>query len=183
MDLELSVYVALIVAYRLLEALAMREAGSYGRRPRRDWTMALIVVPYYAVMVGPLLEYLALESIPGLANFGFGGLCFAAAVFFRARGHLDLGRGFSMAIERTDGAGLVDTGLYATIRHPLYLGNLFLFLACPLFLGAKLSWIAAVLGLVGVLIRIQMEEAFLMRELEGYEAYVERTWALLPGVY
>ena len=134
-------------------------------------------------MVGPLLEYLALASTPGLVSFGLGGLCFAAAVFFRARGHLDLGRGFSMAIERTERADLADTGLYATIRHPLYLGNVFLFIACPLFLEAKFSWIAAVLGLVGALIRIRMEEVFLVRELEGYEAYVERPLALVPGVY
>ena len=44
MDIELSAYAALIVAYRLLEVLAMREAGSYGGRRRRDWTMALIVI-------------------------------------------------------------------------------------------------------------------------------------------
>jgi len=183
MDTELYAYAALIVAYRLLETLAMRRAGSHGRRPRRDWTMALIVVPYYMVLVGPLFEYLAFEWRPGSAHLALGGLLFAAAAFFRAKGHLDLGRAFSMAIERADEARLVDTGLYATIRHPLYLGNVFLFIACPLFLAARLSWAATALGLAGVVIRIRIEEAFLAREFEQYEAYAERTWALIPGVY
>ena len=183
MNTELYAYAALIVAYRMLETFAMRRAGSYGRRPRRDWTMALIIVPYYLVLVGPLFEYLAFEWSPGPVHLGLGGLSFAAAAFFRAKAHLDLGRSFSMAIERTDGTRLVDTGLYATIRHPLYLGNVFLFIACPLFLAARLSWAATVLGLAGVVIRIQIEEAFLTKELEGYQAYAERTWALIPGVY
>jgi protein-S-isoprenylcysteine O-methyltransferase Ste14 len=183
MGTELYAYAACIVVYRVVESLAMRRAGSYARRPRRDWTMALIVVPYYLVLVGPLLEHLAFEWRPGPVNVALGGLCFAAAAFFRAKAHLDLGRGFSMAIERTEGAGLVDTGLYRTVRHPLYLGNVFLFIACPLFLAARLSYIVAGLGLIGVLIRIRIEEAFLMSEFEDYEAYAERTWALVPGLY
>ena len=161
----------------------MRRAGSYGRRPRRDWTMALIVGPYYLVLVGPLLEVLAFEWTPGLVHHIAGGLCFAAATLLRTKGHLDLGRGFSMAIEETEEASLVDTGLHARIRHPLYLGNAFLFMACPLFLAAKLSWAATGLGLIGILVRIQMEEAFLRTAFRGYEDYVERTWALIPGVY
>jgi hypothetical protein len=54
MRTELYAYAACIVVYRVVESLAMRRAGSYARRPRRDWTMALIVVPYYLVLVAPL---------------------------------------------------------------------------------------------------------------------------------
>ena len=182
-DTALYAYAAAIIIYRVVEGAIMRRTGSFSRRPKQDWTMGLIAVPYYLVMVGPLLEYLYFEWRPQPIHVGLGAVCLAAATVLRAKGHLDLGSGFSMAIERAAGSELVETGLYATIRHPLYLGNVALFVGCPLFLAARLSWVFTVLGFVGVLVRIQIEERFLMEQLEGYEAYRERTWALIPGIY
>jgi len=88
-----------------------------------------------------------------------------------------------MAIETNEESQLVETGLYATIRHPLYLGNLFLFVACPLFLAARISWVFMVLGMVGVVAWIQIEEAFLLNNLPAYGEYGDRTGTLIPGVY
>lgn len=56
LDVALYAYVGLIVLYRAAEITVMRAVGSLKRRPKRDWTMALIVVPYTLVMVGPLTE-------------------------------------------------------------------------------------------------------------------------------
>jgi protein-S-isoprenylcysteine O-methyltransferase Ste14 len=77
----------------------------------------------------------------------------------------------------------VRNGLYAHIRHPLYLANILLFIACPLFLQSTFSWAIALLGLIGVLIRIRLEERFLQSTTERYEEYKSETWALIPGVY
>ena len=77
----------------------------------------------------------------------------------------------------------MDSGLYAKIRHPLYLGNLLLFLACPAFLAGRLSWLAAVLAIAGLILRIHIEEKFLLGNTDGYQDYIQRTWALIPYLY
>jgi len=139
--------------------------------------------PFYLVITGPLLEHALFRWEGGYLSWFLGAACFAAATFFRTKGHLDLRKGFSTAIEVVQEAQLVQRGRYRRIRHPLYMGNLCLFVACPLFLAARISWAFTLLGFIGVLARIRIEERFLREHLEGYAAYMEKTWALLPGVY
>lgn len=66
---------------------------------------------------------------------------------------------------------VISTGLYALVRHPMYMGGLIIFLGIPLALGS--CW-----GLFGVLFlvpagmwRIFEEEKFLKRNLPGYSDY------------
>ncbi|HEV7587644.1 MAG TPA: isoprenylcysteine carboxylmethyltransferase family protein [Longimicrobium sp.] len=79
---------------------------------------------------------------------------------------------------------LVDTGVYAVVRHPMYAGII------PVLIGMCLwleSYAGALLALVpiGILAgRIVLEERFLRRTLAGYEAYAGRVrWRLIPGVW
>jgi protein-S-isoprenylcysteine O-methyltransferase Ste14 len=182
-DAPLYAYLVLLAIYKLAEHLAMRKTGTLAHKPRWEWTMAAIIVPYYLVIVGPLLEYFYFRWEGGYLSWILGTVFYAAATFFRTKGHLDLQKGFSMAIEKIEEVRLVQTGLYRYIRHPLYLGNLCLFVACPLFLAARISWAFTVLGCAGVLVRIRVEERFLREHLEGYRAYIDKTWALIPGLY
>jgi protein-S-isoprenylcysteine O-methyltransferase Ste14 len=79
---------------------------------------------------------------------------------------------------------VISTGLYALVRHPMYLGGLILFLGIPFSLG---SW----WGLFGVLIflpagiwRIFEEEIFLIKNLPGYSEYQNKVkHRLLPFVW
>jgi len=66
-----------------------------------------------------------------------------------------------MFIEKVEGQKLVEIGLYKHIRHPLYLGNLLLFIACPLLLVSRVSWAFTAIGLIGILIRIRILRAIL----------------------
>jgi protein-S-isoprenylcysteine O-methyltransferase Ste14 len=66
---------------------------------------------------------------------------------------------------------VISTGLYALVRHPMYVGGFIMFLGIPFSLG---SW----WGLFGVLIflpagiwRIFEEEIFLAKNLAGYPEY------------
>lgn len=184
MDAYLTAYVALVLAYRVSELIVMTKTGTVAKKPKRDWTAWLIMVPYWLVILGPAVEYMSRDyRRPGWVALVLGGLLFALATIVRVRAHLDLGRQFSMFLEEGKEQGLVTTGLYAHIRHPLYLGNLFLFLACPTFLAVNWSWILTAIGIAGVLVRIEMEERFLRQSFEGYEAYAEETWKLIPRVY
>jgi protein-S-isoprenylcysteine O-methyltransferase Ste14 len=79
---------------------------------------------------------------------------------------------------------VVDTGVYAVVRHPMYAGII------PMLAGAALwleSYAAALFALVpiGLLaVRIVFEERFLKRKLEGYDAYTQRVrYRLIPFVW
>ncbi len=184
MDTYLVAYIALVFLYRVAELAVMTHTGTVAKKPRRDWTAWLIMVPYWLVIVAPPLEYLSRDyRRPAVLSLVLGVVLFAAGTYVRVRAHLDLGEQFSMFLEEGREQGLVTTGIYAQIRHPLYLGNLLLFLACPTFLGVAWSWVLTAIGVVGVLVRIQMEERFLRRTFEGYDAYAETTSKLIPGIY
>jgi len=101
----------------------------------------------------------------------------------RVKAHLDIGPSFSMAVEVPSGGGLSRQGLYSVIRHPLYLGNALLFIGCPMFMASRFSWAAAALGLAGIIIRIDLEERYLMERVEGYREYRRDIYKIIPYIY
>jgi len=184
MDPYLIAYIVLVVLYRLSETLTMVKTGTVTRRPAKDWTAWLIMVPYWLVILSSAVEYTSgRHGQPPLAAVIAGVALFAVATALRVRAHLDLGAQFSMFIEEGKSGGLVTTGLYSKIRHPLYLANIALFLACPTFLAVRWAWLAAAMGIVGVVTRIEIEEQHLTRTFDGYATYAQTTWKLIPRIY
>lgn len=184
MDPYLIAYIVLVVLYRLSETLTMVKTGTVTRRPAKDWTAWLVMVPYWLVILSSAVEYASgRNGHPPLAAIIVGVALFAIATTLRVRAHLDLGAQFSMFIEEGKTGGLVTTGLYSKIRHPLHLASIALFLACPTFLAVRWAWLAAVVGLVGVVTCIEIEEQHLTHTFEGYPAYAQTTWKLIPHVY
>jgi protein-S-isoprenylcysteine O-methyltransferase Ste14 len=87
-------------------------------------------------------------------------------------------------LQRERGQRVVSTGLYALVRHPMYLGASFYFLSMALLLGSWWGLLFALL-LIGLLcIRIPLEERTLRAGLQGYDEYTERVrYRLIPGVW
>ena len=177
------VYAALFAFYRIVEYFIMHQSGTLKNVPGRDRSAYLIIIPYYLIVISPLIEYLCLNPLVGKLNMVLGGIFFLAATYIRAKAHLDLRGQFSMRLEKMNSSGFIQTGLYRHIRHPLYLGNLCLFIACPLFLSAFYSWVFTLIGVVGILVRIRIEEKFMIEMHEGYREYIKNTSALLPGIF
>jgi protein-S-isoprenylcysteine O-methyltransferase Ste14 len=176
-------YILLVLIYRLAESWAMARTGTIHRRPVADWTAALIMVPYWLVILGSAFEYITFQQPSTPLAAVLGALLFAEATLVRVRAHLDLGEGFSMFLETEEGQEVVTHGLYAHIRHPLYLANVLLFVACPMFLSVRFAWVAALLGIGGVVARINLEERFLLEEMPGYGEYQKQTARLIPKVW
>ena len=90
----------------------------------------------------------------------------------------------SRTIRVEEGQKVVDTGLYAIVRHPMYSATIFLFLAMPLILG---SWYAFLIFLAYpaiIVVRLKDEEDLLTRELQGYEEYKKKVkYRLIPFVW
>jgi protein-S-isoprenylcysteine O-methyltransferase Ste14 len=88
-------------------------------------------------------------------------------------------------IQADRGQYVVACGPYAYIRHPGYLGGLFIVLCSGPALG---SWLAAAIlvvsGLPFLVHRVISEDRVLRAELPGYQAYAGRVrWRLMPGIW
>jgi len=178
----LLIYAVLFLLIKISERAVLHRPDNHIRKGWGDWTVWMIVVPLWLVLLGPILEFILLGHRPELWEMIAGGLLFVGAGFFSIKGYLDLEQGFSKAIELED-TSLVVTGLYHIIRHPISLANILFCVACPLFLAAGPSWIPAIIGILGILFRISIEESFIQQNLPDYESYKARTWALIPYIY
>ena len=79
---------------------------------------------------------------------------------------------------------VISTGLYAIVRHPMYLGILLMCIALPLALGSYWAIIPALFIIPVLGARIWNEENVLVRELKGYREYMQKTkYRLIPGIW
>ena len=90
----------------------------------------------------------------------------------------------SRTVEVQKGQRVIDTGLYAVVRHPMYLATLLMFLPIPLILGSLWGLCAFALYPVAIVIRILDEERVLTEGLDGYAAYRKRVkYRLIPFIW
>jgi protein-S-isoprenylcysteine O-methyltransferase Ste14 len=113
------------------------------------------------------------DRVPVLANFAAFGL-------FRA----ELGSAWSFVPMADEGTGLVTTGPYRFVRHPIYLGLALLAMGEAL---AFSSWPAFMIVLSGIVPtfawRARAEEKLLSRTFgERYAVYRQRTKMIIPHV-
>jgi len=90
----------------------------------------------------------------------------------------------SRVVEVEEKQQVISSGVYAIVRHPMYLGSILLYAASPMALG---SWWALfpIIPIIGILVaRIMDEERLLRRDLPGYEAYTHQVhYRLIPGIW
>ena len=90
----------------------------------------------------------------------------------------------SRTVELQESQKLVDSGLYAVVRHPMYAAASLLFLSMPLVLGSV--WAVVVFLPVPLLLaaRIRDEEALLLEGLAGYREYTQRVrFRMIPFIW
>jgi protein-S-isoprenylcysteine O-methyltransferase Ste14 len=103
-----------------------------------------------------------------------------AALVLRSRA--ELGPAWSFVAKTDQGTGLVTTGPYRLVRHPIYLGLALLTLGQALAFG---SWLACVIVLLAIVPtfawRARAEEALLSRTFgERYALYRRQTRMMVP---
>jgi protein-S-isoprenylcysteine O-methyltransferase Ste14 len=107
----------------------------------------------------------------------------AAAVALMAWARLAFGRrSFHPAAEVTRG-GLVTTGPYRLIRHPIYTAACVFCWAGVLANFAPMPLVAGVLLLIGALIRVFAEERLLIDRYPGYRNYAKGTKRMVPYLF
>lgn len=79
---------------------------------------------------------------------------------------------------------VIDTGLYAVVRHPMYGITVVMFLLIPVVLGSVLSFTIFLGYPILIVRRIQLEEALLQQELTGYSLYQQKVkYRLIPYIW
>lgn len=90
----------------------------------------------------------------------------------------------TVRIQTDRGHRVIDTGPYAFVRHPGYLGFFGWLLSVPLMLGSYWAFLPAGLAILSVVLRTALEDRTLHKELDGYQAYAGRVrHRLIPGVW
>lgn len=175
-------HTAAVLTSALTAAFYALIVWAYMRRgPARRTTAAPL-----AVVAAPVATFLPF-AFPFLAAGGAGLAVVAVGDVLLVTGlawsvwsvrHLD--RNLSVVAQAR---GVVDTGPYALVRHPLYTGELVAMLGLALTLGGQtvlLAWVVLV-GLQAY--RAVHEEALLVAALPAYASYRGRTARLVPGLF
>jgi protein-S-isoprenylcysteine O-methyltransferase Ste14 len=93
-------------------------------------------------------------------------------------------RYLSRTVEIQESQKVIDTGLYAIVRHPMYTSTILLFLSLPLVLGSLSSFVIFLMYPLIVIKRIKNEEEVLEKGLAGYSDYKKRIkYKVIPFVW
>ncbi len=134
-------------------------------------------------MLSPLLSFAdyPLRALP----FCSGVACLGLSLWIFHRAHADLGTNWSNSLELRENHRLVTSGIYRSVRHPMYTAIFVYALAQALLLA---NWVAGPGCLVVFTLmfgsRLHTEERMMSEQFgQQYEDYVVRTKRLIPGVW
>jgi protein-S-isoprenylcysteine O-methyltransferase Ste14 len=79
---------------------------------------------------------------------------------------------------------VIDTGIYAVVRHPMYTGFVPMVVGPALWLESYVASLLAIVPIAVLAVRSVFEERFLKQELKRYEAYIEEVrYRMIPFVW
>lgn len=96
--------------------------------------------------------------------------------------HMQIGN-FNVAPLPKQGGKLVTTGIYQYLRHPMYLAQLLVFVPLIVEHYSIYRLTAWFILLINLIFKLQFEEKNLLRQFEGYAAYRETSWRLIPFLW
>ena len=139
-----------------------------------------IFLPLFAMII---LSFLGIGNINPL--YSYIGLVILIIGFSLRQYSINvLGRFFIPVVKKLENHLIIQKGPYKYLRHPSYTGLFLELIGVALSLANLISIIIVLIFFIpAILYRINIEEEFLSRNLEGYIKYKEGTWKLIPFVY
>jgi len=117
-----------------------------------------------------------LSSLLGLTVFLLG---LVVGIFALLRNKLG---NFNIQPKMKENAELITTGIYAYVRHPMYLAVILMMLGVLISSPTFLETLLFVLLIIVLLLKAKKEEAIWSQESEEYVAYKKRTKLFIPFV-
>jgi protein-S-isoprenylcysteine O-methyltransferase Ste14 len=176
---------AVFFAYWILSAV--RDRSPFKRQSSRFACFTCMVVPIAVVLaVTILLAPWLMEArvLPGTLPFALAGLAVTCAgLGFAVMARVHLGKNWSGRPVIRENHTIIRTGPYTLVRHPIYTGLLTAVLGTSIATGSFLSFFITFVLFVAFIIKIRMEEQFLLEEFgEEYARYRREVKALIPFV-
>lgn len=124
----------------------------------------------------------ALPALPTAVLGCTGAVVFVVALWLLWRSHADLAQNWSPVLGIHNEHTLVTSGVYTTIRHPMYAAHWLWAIAQLLLLQNWIAGWAMLFCLIPLyLVRVQREEQMMLEHFgDEYQAYVERTGRIIP---
>ncbi len=180
----LIVFISCVLFYSYAGIYISRQTGaSIPRWPSliksRDYTFYIIYICSIALIINTIISLMGEYSLFYLFLIGLVLMFFGIYLNILAR--KELGRYWSPLSSSDNSEKLIKSGIYARVRHPIYLSNLIFFLGVTLIAGSWYSWILFILFLGGLRKRVKKEEEELYKKFgEEYRIYAKETPLILP---
>ncbi|NLJ05857.1 MAG: isoprenylcysteine carboxylmethyltransferase family protein [Exilispira sp.] len=189
METNVILLIALVVCILIYNYVGLYISRKHGAKipwwpsivKSKDYTFYLIYIFYIALLVNAIISILEEKYIFLLALPGFILILLSICINFVAR--RDLARYWTLFSTTEKEQKLVKTGIYAKVRHPIYLSGLILSLGFTLIAGNLYGLLFFILSLVAFVTRIKKEERELITKFgEEYKEYAKETSLLVPKI-
>ena len=119
------------------------------------------------------------------AFFAIGAIVILVGLIIRITAIMTLQQHFTYTVTKIENHELIESGLYKSIRHPGYLGQIIVFIGTLVSLSNWLSVLSMIIPILfGFIYRIRVEEKFMIEQMgEKYIDYQKRTKRLIPTIY
>ena len=182
-------FIALAAVVVCMMLAAPFSSGGMNPGEKEDRGNRWVLVAFFCLAllnayVPPLADRLGFLTIDGDATRWLGVALFAAGGALRLWAVFVLGRRFSGLVAIQTDHRLHTSGIYSWVRNPAYLGMEVHLLGWALTFRSGIGIGVVALGLIPLVARIRSEEKLLHEHFGAeYEAYMARTWRLVPWVY
>lgn len=152
------------------------------RNERGEWYVVAQALLMAVALAAPILDGRAdvpWSNITALA----GGIFIVLGLAFMILGSVGLGSNLSPFPKPKDTSSLVETGVFAIVRHPIYTGISLCAVGWSLVNHSIAAFVVAVLLLAFFDFKARREERWLEEKFSGYKAYRARAKKLIPFVY
>jgi protein-S-isoprenylcysteine O-methyltransferase Ste14 len=159
-------------------------SGEKEDRANRWVFIAFTLISLLSAIVPAYADRIGFWTIDGEATRWAGVILYTLGGVLRLWPVFVLGSRFSGLVAIQHGHTLETHGVYSLIRNPSYLGMLINMLGWGLAFRGWSGVLIALLLLIPLVGRIRAEERLLRAHFGAeYDAYVARTWRLVPGIY
>ncbi len=178
------VYLFLIFFYRLGHFYAIIVAKNlYKPHHLSDKGLAMVWIPLFLVLIGAPYDYYYLKQEPGLFLNLMGASLIIIASLIRAKGLTDSSLEYKYFVDKQEQHQLITRGIYSYVRYPLYLANILLMIGCTIYLKSVMAAAFSLIGIIGIIIKISLEDKLLAEKNSGFHQYSAKTAKLIPGLY